>query len=72
MSEIAASTNVPIVLSSYMTTEVVNGKTMQVHVRHVERNGEVVVEKVQYTTYNANGTLNQPLEDHGQVVDILL
>ena len=62
-----------VVLSDYTMYNRIGDKGVLTEVRHVERNGHVTVEKLVIgTTYNANGTLNQPREDHGQVVDILI
>lgn len=62
-----------VVLSDYTMYNRIGDKGVLTEVRHVERNGHVTVEKLVIgTTYNANGTLNKPREDHGQVVDILI
>lgn len=62
-----------VVLSDYTMYNRIGDKGVLTEVKHVERNGHVTVEKLVIgTTYNANGTLNQPREDHGQVVDILI
>jgi len=62
-----------VILSDYTTYNRVGDRDVLTQVRHVERNGHKTVEKliIGYT-YNANGTLNKPIEDPGQVLDILI
>lgn len=60
-----------VILSDYTTYNRIGDKGVLTEVKHVERNGHVTVEKLVIgTTYNANGTLNTPKEDQGQVLDI--
>jgi hypothetical protein len=73
MSEINVNPLQTVILSDYTTYIPVGDKTIITEVKHVERNGHRTVEKlVVGFTYNANGTLNKPIEDPGQVLDILI
>ncbi len=62
-----------VILSDYTTYNRVGDRDVLTQIRHVERNGHKTVEKLIIgSTYNANGTLNKPIEDPGQVLDILI
>ena len=62
-----------VILSDYTTYNRIGDKDVLTNIKHVERNGHLTVEKhVIGTTYNANGALNTPKEDPGQVLDILI
>lgn len=60
-----------VILSDYTTYNRIGDRGVLTEVKHVERNGHTSVEKLVIdTTYNANGTLNAPKHDQGQVLDI--
>ncbi len=62
-----------VILSDYTTYSRVGDRDVLTQTKHVERNGHVSIEKLVIGyTYNANGTLNKPTEDPGQVLDILI
>jgi hypothetical protein len=62
-----------VILSDYTQYNRVGDKDVLTKVQHTERNGHRTVEKMVIGfTYNANGTLNKPTEDPGQVLDVMI
>ena len=60
------------VVSSFKRQQYVGDDIHVSHVKHVERAGAKVVESVEYVTYNAQGRHEDPYNQPGTAVDIII
>ena len=71
--DITAAAGYAVVLSKYTSMNYVGDNVIRTDVNHVERNGVVRVEKIEYVVYSANGEINKPIRGMtGQLVDIMI